>query len=81
LRNTAVVSPDYTAMLAAMREQDEERAFSNERIYVSGAQSLFGDDTFETKRVLPVQDQRVFRSRQTPATQSQAEFTAFQFQR
>lgn len=81
LRNSAAVSPDYAAMLAALREQDEERSFSNDRIYVSGTQSLFEGESFDSKHLLPAQDQRVYRSRQAPTTQSQAEFTAFQFQR
>jgi hypothetical protein len=83
LRNAATTTPDYTAMLHAMREQDEERAFSNERVYVSATPSLFGDEVFATKRMLTPQEQRVFRSRQAPATSQgqQAEFSAFQFQR
>jgi hypothetical protein len=83
LRNAAVVTPDYTAMLAALREQDEERAFSNERIYVNATPSLFGDEVFDAKRGLSPQDQRVFRSRQSPSASpaAQAEFSAFQFQR
>jgi hypothetical protein len=83
LRNAAVTPPDYTAMLAALREQDEERAFSTERIYVNAAPSLFGDEVFEAKRGLGSQEQRVFRSRQSPGSPAaaQAEFSAFQFQR
>ncbi|HEY8995698.1 MAG TPA: hypothetical protein VIM71_13605 [Lacunisphaera sp.] len=82
LRNAVNTTPDYTAMLAALREQDEERAFTNERIYVSATPSLFGDGVFETNRSLTPQDQRIFRSRQNPSsTGAQAEFSAFQFQR
>jgi hypothetical protein len=83
LRNTiAAPAPDYAAMLTLLREQDEERAFSSERVYVNATPSLFGDEVFQSKRVLGPQEQRVFRSRQTPAAgQSQAEFSAFQFQR
>lgn len=83
LRNAVNTAPDYTAMLAALREQDEERAFSNERVYVSAAPSLFGDGVFETKQTLTSQDQRVFRSRQNSSSSPapQAEFSAFQFQR
>ena len=55
-------------MLIALREQDEERAFSNERLYVDGTPSLFTDEVFAPKRVLTAQEQRVFRSRQAPAT-------------
>lgn len=81
LSNASAISPDYSAMLAALREQDEERAFSNGRLYVSGTQSLFGDEVFSTKQVLPAQEQRVFQSRPANAGQTQAEFSAFQFQR
>jgi hypothetical protein len=83
LRNAAVTTPDYSAMLADLREQDEERAFSNERLYVNAAPSLFGDEVFDAKRGLNPQDQRVFRSRQSPGASpaAQAEFSAFQFQR
>lgn len=83
LNHAATTAPDYSAMLIALREQDEERAFSNERVYVSATPSLFGDEVFGTKRVLTPQDQRIFRSRQTPTASqaAQTEFSAFQFQR
>jgi hypothetical protein len=85
LRNSVVVTPDYTAMLAALREQDEERAFYNERLQAGQVRPLFNDDMFDTKRVFTAQDQRVFRSQPAPTTpaqqQQQAEFSAFQFQR
>jgi len=81
LRNTTAVAPDYTAMLAHMREQDEERAFSSERIYVGGTQSLFGDQVFDAQGLLPAQNQRIYRSRPATGAQGQTEFTAFQFQR
>lgn len=75
-------APDYNAMLTALREQDEERAFSSERVYANATPSLFGDDVFQSKRVMGAPEQRVFRSRQAPvAGQTQAEFSAFQFQR
>ena len=80
LRNTATATPDYSAMLAALREQDEERAFANGHLQVNRTPSLFDDGVFNPNRTLPVQDPRVFRSRLTPA-QQQAEFSAFQFQR
>ncbi|AOS45847.1 hypothetical protein Verru16b_02937 [Lacunisphaera limnophila] len=85
LRNSVAVTPDYTAMLAALREQDEERAFTNESIKSGQVRPLFNDDLFETKRVFTAQDQRVYRSEPAPTSsaqqQQQAEFSAFQFQR
>ena len=74
------VTPDYMAMLTAMREQDEERAFHNERLQLVRMQPLINDDLFEARRVLTTQEQRVFRSEPATAAQ-QAEFSAFQFQR
>jgi anti-sigma factor RsiW len=82
LRNTVAVSPDYSATLAALREQDEERAFYNERLQAGRAPSLFSDDMFESKRTLGGQNPRVFRSQPAATTsQQQSEFAAFQFQR
>ncbi len=73
LRNTSQ-APDYSAMLVALREQDEERALA-ERWQAARAQSLFDDNLFDAKRPLPAVEAR-------PAQTSQAaEFTAFQFQR
>lgn len=81
LRNTIEVPADYAALLAALREQDEERYYHGERVQTGYAvQSLFADDAFEVRPVLTAQPgQRVFRGKQTPA--QQAEFSAFQFQR
>lgn len=80
LRDTTAISPDYMAMLAALREQDEERAFSNERLNIGRIQPLFDDNLFEAARILSTQEQRVFRSFQ-PASARQTEAAAFQFQR
>lgn len=80
LRETPVHSPNYSAMLAALREQDEERSFSNERLQIARLQPLFNDSLFEPARAISTQEQRVFRSHQTAPAQ-QAEFSAFQFQR
>lgn len=80
LRETPVNTPDYSAMLAALREQDEERNFSNERLQIARLQPLFNDSLFEPARAISTQDQRVFRSHQAAPAQ-QAEFSAFQFQR
>ncbi len=84
LRNSVVtVTPDYAAMLAALREQDEERDFNSERHHLGRLQPLFNDTMFEPARVLTSQDQRVFRSQPTatPVSAQQTEFSAFQFQR
>lgn len=83
LRDTVEITPDYAAMIAALREQDEERAFSNERLQIGRVQPLFQDDMFSQRRLLSSQEQRVFRSQPTvaPANAQQAEFSAFQFQR
>jgi hypothetical protein len=83
LRDTVEITPDYAAMLAALREQDEERAFTNERLQIGRVQPLFQDDMFGQRRLLSSQEQRVFRSQPTvaPANTQQAEFSAFQFQR
>lgn len=80
LRDTATLSPDYMAMLTVMREQDEERAFSNERLRIGRIQPLFDDNIFEPARLISTQEQRVFRSFQ-PASAQQTEAAAFQFQR
>ncbi len=74
LRNNVVTEQDYAAL-----RQEEERAFSNGQIQPGRLPSLFDDGVFETRQVMPLNNQRVYRSRQSPA--QQAEFTAFQFQR
>jgi hypothetical protein len=80
LRNTIEVPADYAAMLAALREQDEERAFHSERLQAGlAAQPLFDDNLFDAHRVVPSQNPRLFRGKQDPS--EQAEFSAFQFQR
>ena len=82
LSTASTVTPDYTAMLTALREQDEERAFHNERLQIGRVQPLFEDSMFEPARMLSAQEQRVFRSQpSSPAPAQQAEFSAFQFQR
>lgn len=79
LRNSATATPDYAAMLAALREQDEERAFANGLLQSNRAQSLFDDGVFNSNRMTPASDPRIHRNRLTPT--QQAEFSAFQFQR
>jgi len=77
LRDNVVTEQDYVALLTALRQ--EERAFSNGQIQSDQLPSLFDDGVFESRQVMPMNNQRVYRSRQSPA--QQAEFTAFQFQR
>jgi hypothetical protein len=76
LRNTSQ-SPDYSAMLVALREQDEERALA-ERWQTTRSQSLFDDNLFDAKHALPAEARPVESRTQTSQA---AEFTAFQFQR
>jgi hypothetical protein len=72
-------SPDYSAMLAALREQDEERAMASQRGQAMRAQSLFDDNLFEAKRQQAESESRPAQNRANSS--QQAEFTAFQFQR
>ena len=78
LRNGAATEQNYAALLTTLRQEDQ-RAFDNSQIQPGRVPSLFDDGVFESRQVMPVNNQRVFRSKQTPA--QQAEFTAFQFQR
>ncbi|MBL9216451.1 MAG: hypothetical protein JNG83_13320 [Opitutaceae bacterium] len=78
LRTTVAAETDYSALLATLREE-ESQAFASGRIQLAKAPSLFDDAVFDSGRYAPAGNQRVFRSRQSPAVQ--AEFTAFQFQR
>jgi negative regulator of sigma E activity len=79
LRNP-VTTPDYSAMLAALREQDEERALASDRWHSGRVQSLFDDNLFEARGTVPAGENRASRSRTTESGQ-QPEFAAFQFQR
>jgi anti-sigma factor RsiW len=80
LHETPATNHNYSAMLTVLREQDEERSFSNARLQAGRLQPLFDDSLFDPVRANSAQEQRVFRSHQaTPA--QQAEFSAFQFQR
>lgn len=79
LRNRAAAEQDYTAQLAALRQEDQ-RIFANGQLQSARPPSLFDDGVFESQPVMPMNNPRIFRSRQSPA-QPQAEFTAFQFQR
>jgi len=76
LRTTSS-SPDYSAMLAALREQDEERSHASERWQAMRAQSLFDDNLFDAKHQVETEARPV----QSRTSSQQAEFTAFQFQR
>src|SRR6478735_1589395 len=61
LRNTSP-APDYSAMLAALREQDEERVLT-ERWQTARSQSLFDDNLFDAKQPLPAADARPAQNR------------------
>lgn len=73
--NSLVASQDYTAMLSAMRKEDQ-RAFASGQIQSSRTTSLFEDGVFDSQ---PLGSSRIFRNK--PTTSQQAEFAAFQFQR
>lgn len=79
LRNTVTNAPDYSAILARMREQDEERAMASGQLQPARIQPLFDDGFFNANRVAPAPDARMFRVQ--PANAQQVESTAFQFQR
>ena len=74
LRTNVATTPDYSAMLAALREQDEELALASRHLQSSHIQSLFDDGLFNANQPLPAQNTKVFRLQQ-------AETTVFQFQR
>ncbi len=76
LRN-ADAPANYSAMLAALREQDEERALANERWQAARAQSLFDDHLFDAKAPATEPEVRTLRRQ----TAGQVEMTVFQFQR
>ena len=78
LRNSVATEQDYVALLTTLR-QEEARAFAHGQLQPGQLPSLFDDGVFESRQVMPLNNQRVYRSRQSPA--QQAEFTAFQFQR
>lgn len=78
LKDHLSAEPDYAAMLAALR-REEQRAFANGEIQSSRLPSLFDDGVFDARQFAPANNQRTFRGKQAPA--QQAEFTAFQFQR
>lgn len=79
LANQPSVEPNYAELVRALREEDR-RAFAASQMQSAQLPSLFDDGVFETRPVLlPANNQRVFRGRQTPT--QKAEFTAFEFQR
>ncbi len=79
LRNAATNTPDYSAMLAVLREQDQERAIANGNPPAAPIHSLFDDGLFNANRVVPAQDSKLFRIQQTSG--SPGDSTVFQFQR
>ena len=71
-----VVSEPNSELLRALR-QEEQRALAAGQLQPGRLPSLFDDGVFDARPGLPVNNQRVFRGRQTPETQ----FTSFEFQR
>ncbi|WP_438482936.1 anti-sigma factor family protein [Oleiharenicola lentus] len=69
----------YSALLTALRNE-EQRSFADAQLKASRAPSLFEDGVFDSKRNTETVNYRLYRNQQS-ATQPQAEFTAFQFQR
>ncbi|MBI2812766.1 MAG: hypothetical protein HYX71_00595 [Opitutae bacterium] len=78
LERGPAVEREFSALLAALREE-EQNVFTNPEIQATRLPSLFDDGVFEERPLLPLNGQRTFRSKHTPA--QKAEFTAFQFQR
>ena len=78
LRHNSTTTPGYSELLATLRAE-EQKSFINADLPASRLPSLFDDGVFETRPVFPLNGQRTFRSKHTPA--QPAEFTAFQFQR
>lgn len=78
LRNNSATTPDHAELLATLRA-GEQRPFSGIDLQSNRLPSLFDDGVFENRPVFPINGQRSFRSKHTPA--QPAEFTAFQFQR
>jgi hypothetical protein len=78
LRSPLAIEPDYAAMLAALR-RDDQRAFASGELQGVRLPSLFDDGVFDPPQLHGTGNQRSFRSKQAPAQQT--EFTAFQFQR
>ena len=75
---SAETPANYSAMLAALREQDAERTLASERWQSARAQSLFDDHLFDAKAPAVAEpDQRTLRRQ----TAQQVEMTVFQFQR
>ncbi|MFI5337416.1 MAG: anti-sigma factor family protein [Opitutales bacterium] len=69
--------PDYAAMLAALRQEDQRTFALNKTVRGS---SLFDDGVFEGKPVLPLNVRPMTPFRKTDGSAT-VEFTAFQFQR
>ncbi len=69
LRNSSLATEkDYAAMLEALR-LEERRAYADRPVQSGRLPSLFGDGVFDSQQLLPGDNQRAFRSRQTPTEQ------------
>ena len=75
--SSPVIEPAYPQLLKTLR-QEEQRSLAARDIQPAQLPSLFDDGVFEARPLLPTNNQRVFRGKQTP---KEAQFTAFEFQR
>lgn len=74
---------DYAALLASLRQQEQRNLLLTQQQTAARLQSLFDDGAFEGRQILPQgqDNRRVFQPKGRLDQRSQAEFTAFQFQR
>lgn len=77
LRNPLALEAGYPGMLSALQLAEAERAL----VGVPRERSLFDDDVFSLKPLLPEQNPRTYRNRRGAPNQPASEFSAFQFQR
>lgn len=82
-RVNLTVDSDYAALLAALRQQEQRNLLLTQQQTAARLQSLFDDGVFDGRQILPQnQDaRRVFQPKGRLDQRTQAEFTAFQFQR
>lgn len=73
--SSTVAEQNYPQLLKALR-QEEQLALSPREIQPAQLPSLFDDGVFDTRPVLPSNNQRVFRGKQVP--NGQLQFTAFE---
>lgn len=83
LRNPLVLEADYQAALVAVRRDEQQRLMAAAPILNAPrpAVSLFDDNVFESRQVMPERNSRTFRGVRGSPNQPPVELTAFQFQR